>query len=335
MALVLADRVRETCNSPGTGVVALLGAPAGYQRFSVVGNGNTTYYTIADQSGSNWEVGIGTWATGNSLTRTTVLNSSNAGAAVNFNTGIQDVFLTYPTSRSAYVDGTTVTFSNSANLPTTAFNSGTNASSSTYWRGDGTWVAPVTSITAGTGISISASTGAVTISGSGGVTSFVGQTGAVDPTVFGAIGGLVRAYYIVATPAANSNNSFAYTTNYAAGTTVSGGSLAYNVYPVATSSNGTWYASEGMYVVGYVSITGTSVSLAFPANGSRPSASYNYAISSVNTNAFAAQANTFLTYSTLTGSYRSISAFSNSNQYIGGCSQFFPYWTPALWVRYA
>lgn len=58
MALVLKDRVLETCTSPGTGTITLLGAVTGYQAFSTVGNGNTCYYAIADQNGANWEVGI-------------------------------------------------------------------------------------------------------------------------------------------------------------------------------------------------------------------------------------------------------------------------------------
>ena len=97
MALVLADRVLETCTSPGTGTVSLLGAVVGYQTFlAAVGNGNTTYYTIADQSGANWEVGIGTVSTGPTLARTTILASSNAGALVNFSSGTQNIFVTYP-----------------------------------------------------------------------------------------------------------------------------------------------------------------------------------------------------------------------------------------------
>ena len=72
MALIVADRVQETCNAPGTGVVTLLGAVTQFQTFSAaIGNGNTTFYVIADQTGANWEVGIGTYATtGNTLTRT-------------------------------------------------------------------------------------------------------------------------------------------------------------------------------------------------------------------------------------------------------------------------
>ena len=58
MALVLADRVQETTTTTGTGTITLAGAVAGFQSFSVVGNGNTTYYTIVN--GNNWEVGIGT-----------------------------------------------------------------------------------------------------------------------------------------------------------------------------------------------------------------------------------------------------------------------------------
>jgi hypothetical protein len=97
MALVLADRVKETASAPGTGTVTLLGAVTGYQSFAVVGNSNTTYYTIADQSGTNWEVGVGTYtSSGTTLARTTVLSSSNSGSLVNFSSGTQDVFVTYP-----------------------------------------------------------------------------------------------------------------------------------------------------------------------------------------------------------------------------------------------
>lgn len=101
MALVLADRVQETASAPGTGAVTLLGAVTGYQTFAVIGNGNTTFYTIADQGGANWEVGIGTYtSSGTTLSRDTVLSSSNGGSLVNFSSGTQSVFVTYPSSKS-------------------------------------------------------------------------------------------------------------------------------------------------------------------------------------------------------------------------------------------
>jgi hypothetical protein len=111
MALVLKDRVLETCTSPGTGAVTLLGAVTGYQTFSsAIGNANTCYYTIADQSSSNWEVGIGTYTTsGNTLTRTTVLSSSNGGSTVNFSVGTQNVFVTYPSERSVNLSSSALT----------------------------------------------------------------------------------------------------------------------------------------------------------------------------------------------------------------------------------
>jgi len=59
MPLVVADRVRETTTTTGTGTITLAGAVTGYQSFSAIGNGNTTYYTI--NAGSQWEVGIGTY----------------------------------------------------------------------------------------------------------------------------------------------------------------------------------------------------------------------------------------------------------------------------------
>ena len=100
MPLIQADRVKETTTSTSTGAVSLLGAETGFQTFSTaIGNANTCYYTIAQQSGSEWEVGIGTYSTsGNSLARTTVLSSSNAGSLVNFSAGTKDVFVTYPAS---------------------------------------------------------------------------------------------------------------------------------------------------------------------------------------------------------------------------------------------
>jgi len=103
MALVLADRVKETTTTTGTGTVTLLGASTGYQSFSVVGNANTTYYTIAGQTTSEWEVGIGTYTlVGTLLARTTVLANSSATqpSALSFSAGTKDVFVTYPAGRS-------------------------------------------------------------------------------------------------------------------------------------------------------------------------------------------------------------------------------------------
>lgn len=101
MPLVLADRVRETTTVAGTGTATLLGAVTGFQSFAVVGNANTTYYCIAGQGTSEWEVGIGTYTlSGTTLARTTVLASSNAGALVTFSAGIKDVFVTYPAGYS-------------------------------------------------------------------------------------------------------------------------------------------------------------------------------------------------------------------------------------------
>jgi hypothetical protein len=104
MTLVIKDRVLETCTSPGTGSVTLLGAATGYQTFNAaIGNGNTCYYTIADQNGNNWEVGIGTFTAPATLARTTVLASST-GSLVNFSSGTQNVFETYPAGKAVTTD---------------------------------------------------------------------------------------------------------------------------------------------------------------------------------------------------------------------------------------
>lgn len=106
MALVLNDRVLETSTSTSTGTFTLAGAPDGFQSFATgIGGSNTTYYTIVNSTGDEWEVGLGTLnGAGTVLTRTTVYRSSNSDAAVNFSAGTKNVFCTYPSDKSVNLD---------------------------------------------------------------------------------------------------------------------------------------------------------------------------------------------------------------------------------------
>lgn len=105
MALVIKDRVKVLATTTGTGDFTLGSAVTNFQDFSVIGDGNTTYYAIVAQSTPDWEVGIGTYtAAGTTLSRDTILESSNSGAAVDFPVGIKDVFVTYPAERAVYLD---------------------------------------------------------------------------------------------------------------------------------------------------------------------------------------------------------------------------------------
>ena len=107
MPLVVRDRVNETSTTTGTGTFTLAGAVTGFQSFSAIGNGNTTYYAIVLQGGSQWEVGLGTYtSSGTTLSRTTVLSSSNSGSLVNFSAGTKNVFCNYPAGKSVYGDET-------------------------------------------------------------------------------------------------------------------------------------------------------------------------------------------------------------------------------------
>lgn len=101
MALVLKDRVKESSTTTGLGSYTLNGAEAGFQSFAAVGNGNTTYYAATD--GTSWEVGIGTYTlSGTSLSRDTILSSSNSGQKVNWTNGEKLVFVTMPSSKSVH-----------------------------------------------------------------------------------------------------------------------------------------------------------------------------------------------------------------------------------------
>ena len=106
MALVINNRVRETTSTTGTGAVTLGGAVGGFQSFAAgIGNDNTTYYAISINSESEWEVGLGTLNSDSStLTRTTVLESSNSDSAVDFSAGAKEVFCTLPSEKAVYLD---------------------------------------------------------------------------------------------------------------------------------------------------------------------------------------------------------------------------------------
>jgi hypothetical protein len=123
MPLVVKDRVRETSTTSGTGTLTLAGTSSSFQTFSTaIGNGNTTYYAISDVLANTWEVGIGTVGAG-TLSRDTVLASSNANALVTFSSNSKDVFCTYPASKGLYLDAS----GNSIALGTPASATLTNA----------------------------------------------------------------------------------------------------------------------------------------------------------------------------------------------------------------
>ena len=108
MALVLNDRVKETTTTTGTGTVNLAGAETGFETFVAgIGNTNTTYYAIVHQSADEFEVGLGTVSDSSpdTLSRTTIISSSNSDSAVNFSAGTKDVFCTLPASKAVFIDG--------------------------------------------------------------------------------------------------------------------------------------------------------------------------------------------------------------------------------------
>ena len=104
MALVLKDRIKETTSTSGTGTYTLAGAETGFEAFSTIGNGNTTYYCCTD--GTDFEIGVGTYTlSGTTLARTTILQSSNSDSAVNWGSGSsRTIFCTYPADKSVFLN---------------------------------------------------------------------------------------------------------------------------------------------------------------------------------------------------------------------------------------
>jgi hypothetical protein len=107
MAFQVADRVKETTITTGTGTLDLGGAASGFETFVAgIGNGNETYYVITDPNTGDFEVGVGTVtdAATDTLSRDSVITSSNAGSLVNFGAGTKDVFCSLPSERAVIID---------------------------------------------------------------------------------------------------------------------------------------------------------------------------------------------------------------------------------------
>jgi len=118
MAFALNDRVKETSTTTGTGTFDLAGAETGFESFvSGVGDGNQTYYAISNDGTNEFEVGIGTVtdATPDTLSRDTIISSSNSDALVDFSAGTKTVFCTLPASRTPSAGMTAQTFVNTHN----------------------------------------------------------------------------------------------------------------------------------------------------------------------------------------------------------------------------
>jgi len=101
MAIVLADRVKQTTATTGSGTIALSGTFGGFQGFSAIGDGNETFYCVENYG--RWEVGIGTYSNAGTLTRDTVLKSSAGGVKINMQ-GLSTVFCTYPADRTVFTN---------------------------------------------------------------------------------------------------------------------------------------------------------------------------------------------------------------------------------------
>jgi len=129
MALVLADRVKETTTTTGTGDISLGGAETNFVAFgTALADSDTTYYAIVDDVNADFEIGIGTYTAGtDTLSRDTILDSTNGGAAVNLGAGVKTVFITYPADKALRVGSDISDLTNDSGFITSATTIGTTA----------------------------------------------------------------------------------------------------------------------------------------------------------------------------------------------------------------
>lgn len=292
MALVLKDRVKVITTTTGTGTYTLGSTKTGFLSFSVIGDGNTTYYTV--ENGADWEVGIGTFtASGTTLSRDAILASSNSNAAVNWGAGNKDVFIAYPTERAVYVDGSSVFAANSAKLAVP--NGGTGVTSLTannVLLGNGTgavqFVAPGTSGNVLVSNGTTWTSGTPTIGLDSGTRAIFAQTSAPTGWTKDTVN--------------YDNHALKVTT----GTVTTGGSADFTSAFTSQTPSGTVSVSG--------SISNTTISLSeFPNNSDL----LNFHSNVSNTNVYFTSNGNFLSDGTLNGGYRNggnlLSGIGSSN----------------------
>lgn len=188
MALILADRVKQYSNTVGTGSLSFTDTPSGFQSFaSVLSNGDTTYYGI--EQGPLWEVGIGTF-NGTTLSRDTILDSSNNGSIVSLTSALSTVFITLPASKFILHGATGPQGSTGATGPIGATGStgpiGATGATGPIGSTGATGVIGPTGSTGATGpIGVTGATGIIGPTGIMGATGPIGATGAtgvIGPT---------------------------------------------------------------------------------------------------------------------------------------------------------
>jgi len=306
MALVLKDRVQETTTTTGTGTLTLGGAVTGYQSFSAIGNANTTYYAIYANGGSEWEVGIGTYtASGTTLSRDTVLSSSNSGSLVSFSAGTKNVWCDYPAGKAVYTDSTGAIPSPTITTPVIAQINDANGNAELKFSAIASAVNQVTIENAATGnpVHISA-TGTDTSIGihlaPKGASGYINVQGGVDSTkrlMFNPDGGTTSTRTMLSTsqtvdrtltlPDATDTLVGKATTDTLTNKSISGSTNTFTNIPnsgltnSAITINGTSTSLGGSITVGSVtSVTGTAPVVS--SGGATPAISMAAATTSVN-----------------------------------------------------
>ena len=273
--------------------------------------------------------------TGSAASATNATYATSAGSATNATLATLATLATYATSANfanTSIVATNATFASSATNAGFATNA-TFASSATSAT-NATYAASASNATIA---SSATNAGYATNAGNGGVTSVNGQTGAVVTTNFNGIGSVVSAMYLVNAPAVGASAPQSAASAYSAGLTVVGGSLAYDIY--GTNYGGSNYSGKfyNTWCVGNYLAYPASFAVPYPPNGSRPSATYVYTGKHQLSDQYDPITNPstgIISYSTLSGSWRSMQSFSVSAS-AGGCGDISAWWPSALWVRYA